>query len=198
MELTQEEATTIARSVVVALCGSRWVSPPVRMTDEYPIPESGQVILSGRPVQAVHSVRVDGKALVEGDWRVSNGFILDLYARRALTPSICRSGRMVEIDYTYGQANLPDVVERAIDTMTQELLAASNNDASCRIPERVTSVTRQGVSWTMLDPQDFLEEGRTGIYEVDLAIKAVNPTGARRRARVFTATMSAPAIRRIS
>lgn len=45
-------------------------------------------------------------------------------------------------------------------------------DLECAFPERVTSINREGVTYVMLDPQRFLDEGRTGIYEVDLALIA--------------------------
>ena len=46
----------------------------------------------------------------------------------------------------------------------------------CALPERITSVTRQGVSWTVLDPQDFLDKGYTGMSRVDHWLAAVKPT----------------------
>ena len=61
-ELTSADAAAIAKSIVVALAGGRWVSPPVRMVDKYPIPSSGRVILAGRPVATIHSVKVDRDA----------------------------------------------------------------------------------------------------------------------------------------
>lgn len=45
----------------------------------------------------------------------------------------------------------------------------------CALPERVTSVSREGVSYVLLDSQKFLDEGRTGIYDVDLALIAARP-----------------------
>jgi hypothetical protein len=56
----------------------------------------------------------------------------------------------------------------------------------CELPQRVTSIARQGVSYTILDPQEFVAQGRTGIYFVDLFLKSVNPDGAKNRARVFS------------
>lgn len=47
-------------------------------------------------------------------------------------------------------------------------------------------MSRQGVSFTILDPQAFLKEGRTGIYDIDLFIKTVNPDNARKRAKIFS------------
>jgi hypothetical protein len=56
----------------------------------------------------------------------------------------------------------------------------------CAFPERVTSVSRLGVSFTILDNQDFIDDMRTGVYAVDLFLKSVNPDRARARARVFS------------
>lgn len=42
----------------------------------------------------------------------------------------------------------------------------------CELPERVTTITRENVTYTVIDSQRFLEEGRTGIYEVDLMLTA--------------------------
>ncbi|WP_280248808.1 hypothetical protein [Nocardia abscessus] len=47
----------------------------------------------------------------------------------------------------------------------------------CRLPRRVESVTRQGVSMRMMDPAALFEKKQTGIEEVDLWVAAVNPYG---------------------
>lgn len=91
----------------------------------------------------------------------------------------------VEVKYT-GGAPVPESGLRAARLLGNELLKARCGDTSCMLPDRVTSISRQGVSITVLDAQDFLKEGRTGIYEVDLFLKSVNPDNARKRARVFT------------
>ena len=223
MPLSEGDATDISRQIIIALTGGRWVSPPVQMIDEYPIPESGRVILSGRPVVSVESVvttspafsgavlpMADGAAPTPGFYRVTNGFVLELgrrvsgsfgasygwWTRRYDSLSALQISR-VEIKYTYGVGVLPPLVQRAVDVFAAEVLAADGGSKDARIPERVTTVTRQGVSWTMIDPLQFLDKGKTGIYEVDLAIRAANPSGAKRRVRVFTATSSAPAVRRL-
>lgn len=198
MQLSTDEATTIAKGIVVTLCGSRWVSPPVRMTDRYPIPISGQIFLSGRPVVDVHSVSVDGTAI---SWQQPSNYMLTIDDPRYVRTGVCCGAnitRYVDVDYTYGTDDLPPVISAAVDELAQQLLYASEGNRACRIPERVTSVSRQGMSWTLIDPQDFLQDGRTGIYLVDLAIKTYNPKGAKQRARIFTADMSAPALRRKS
>jgi hypothetical protein len=40
----------------------------------------------------------------------------------------------------------------------------------------VTSVSRQGISYQMIDPTDILATGKTGLPEVDLWLSAVNPS----------------------
>lgn len=181
--LTDTDASAIAKKIVLALCGGKYVSPPVTMVDTYPVPPSGRIFLAGRPVKSVASVTIDGAA-VAYTRRNNHELLLTLPTGYGST-DICQQTRQVVVTYTYGLDTLPIEVTRAIAVLADELLAAANGDA-CRIPERVTSVTRQGVSWTMIDPGDFLDKGRTGIYEIDLLIGVVNPGRARRRVRVFS------------
>lgn len=203
--MSPEEYASAARRIVLILCGRRWTSPPVSMTDRLPLPASGTVFLSGRPVRQISSVETLGPnaATVDpGDYDLFNGFRLQVdplseTLRAAIRASACdQVAPQVDVTYTYGVDELPDYVQLAIDKLASEMEAADSDSGACKLPERVTNVTRQGVSWTLLDPQDFLEDGRTGIYEVDLAIKTANPSGARARSRVFTTTSSAPANRR--
>ena len=73
----------------------------------------------------------------------------------------------------------------AIEMANQMVLLETDPDA-CLLPDRVTSISRQGVSFTILDPQNFLKEGRTGLYNVDLFIKSVNPVNALKKAKIFS------------
>ena len=54
-------------------------------------------------------------------------------------------------------------------------IAKSCLGLDCALPERVTSVTREGMSYVILDSQKFIDEGRTGIYDVDIALIAARP-----------------------
>ena len=74
----------------------------------------------------------------------------------------------------------------AARTLAMEFCKLWNGDDDCALPQRVTSISRQGVSYTLLDSQDFIEEMRTGLYAVDLFLKTVNPDKARAKARVFS------------
>jgi hypothetical protein len=74
----------------------------------------------------------------------------------------------------------------AARTLAMEFCKLWNGDDDCALPQRVTSISRQGVSYTLLDSQDFIEEMRTGLYAVDLFLKTVNPDKARAKSRVFS------------
>jgi hypothetical protein len=50
----------------------------------------------------------------------------------------------------------------------------------------VTSVTQQGLSFSLKDPSALAALRKTGLYEVDLFLSTVNPTGALQPAKVFS------------
>jgi hypothetical protein len=74
----------------------------------------------------------------------------------------------------------------AAKALADQFVLAMQGSEECTLPQRVTSISRQGMSMTLLDPQDFLDKGRTGIYQVDLFLTTINPDGARLRSRVFS------------
>jgi hypothetical protein len=88
---------------------------------------------------------------------------------------------------TYRFGTRPPALGRlAAKALADQYLLAYTGSDECMLPQRVTQVTRQGMSWTLLDPQDFLNKGRTGLYQVDLFLITVNPDGAKLRSRVFS------------
>jgi hypothetical protein len=87
------------------------------------------------------------------------------------------------VTYTYGAEPPASAVAAATEFACQ--LARATVGLPCDLPERVTSVSRQGVSFAILDPQDFLVTGRTGIYSVDLFLQSVNPKRLARRGSVW-------------
>jgi hypothetical protein len=59
------------------------------------------------------------------------------------------------------------------------------NAADCVLPQRLRSISREGVSLDFADPLLFLDQGgRVGIYEVDLWLQSVNPGKLMRRSTV--------------
>lgn len=62
----------------------------------------------------------------------------------------------------------------AAGVLANELYKALCNDQSCQLPQRVQTVTRQGVTVGILDSFEDVREGRTGIWSVDAWIASVN------------------------
>lgn len=54
----------------------------------------------------------------------------------------------------------------------------------CQLPQRTRSVVRQGITFDLTTPLDFLDQGRTGVPLVDLWLTSVNPAKLARRATV--------------
>ncbi len=136
--------------------------------------------LRHQPVQRILSVEINGSLVSPTEYALLNHSTLGFVAGHLACVASC-----VRVSYIWG-TNPPAGGRAAATTLAEQFLLAWNNDDECRLPARVTNVTRQGVSWTILDPQDFLNDGRTGIYTIDLFLKSVNPDNARRPARVFS------------
>jgi hypothetical protein len=139
--------------------------------------------LRGRPVWAVYSIeRIDSGDLVEpGHYAVFDHRGIEATGCGCECWDICCGLR---VDYAYGMPP-PAAGIWAVKALAEQICLSMSGSSDCRLPERVTSVSRQGVSYSILDPQDFLDKGRTGIYAVDLFLEISNPDRARLPARVF-------------
>ena len=136
--------------------------------------------LRGRPVYKIHSVRDRAGKIISP----SRYYLVDhstLQARSGVPWTPCN----IEVTYTYGSP-VPTSGKMAARTLAMEFIKLWSGDEDCALPQRVTSISRQGVSYTLLDNQDFIEEMRTGLYAVDLFLKSTNPDRARAKARVFS------------
>lgn len=178
-----DSAEEIATRVVFELLGRRWVWPRITTTELHET-RVGQrvVVLNGRPVHSVDHVYIEGTT-------DPLPFTLESrYRLRMATPFrysyACSGTPRIEVQYTYG-AEPPPGVLRGIELYASEITKAMEGDSTCRLPQRVTNIARQGMSMTLLDPGEYLDEGKTGIPEVDSMLRLFNPSGARRPARVY-------------
>lgn len=62
----------------------------------------------------------------------------------------------------------------------------------CALPQQLASLSRNGVEATVVDPTQFLENGLTGIANVDLWIRSVNPFRRTQPSRVYSADLAGP------
>jgi hypothetical protein len=136
--------------------------------------------LRGRKVIKVHAVRtIEGEIIPPNQYYISDHSVLQAVPNSSWRPC------SVEVSYTYGSPP-PSAGRAAARLLATELIKMYEGDETCALPQRVTTVARQGVSYTILDSQDFIDELRTGLYAVDLFLKASNPDRARARARVYS------------
>lgn len=145
----------------------------------YTSTQQKRIRLRGTPVVSIDSVTYQGSVLPPSDYWVENS--QNLILRNGACWDL-NSG--VQVVYNSG-IRPPEAGRMAAVRLANEFILAVSDPGECRLPDRVTSISRQGVSYDLLDPQDFLTEGRTGIYEIDLFIKAANPVNAKKKPRVF-------------
>lgn len=139
-----------------------------------------RIRLRGKPVQEVHLVRsgYDGSIIANDAYYLADHSTLIAYKGTPWAPG------NIEVTYTYGQQP-PTAGRQAARVFAIELIKLWEGD-DCALPDRVTSISRQGVSYTILDNQDFLENFRTGIYVIDLFLKTANPAKALAPSKVFS------------
>lgn len=138
--------------------------------------------LRQKPILMVHSVEIDGELLDSAAFSLRNNAYL---VQKGGTPWSLNQSSEILVTYTHG-SNPPRSGKEAAIRLANELILWYAGDSRCALPERITSVARQGISYTILDPQDFIKQGRTGIYAVDSFIAAVNPDGQRKKPAVFS------------
>ena len=201
------DAARVASQILWNLSGRKFSGPRI-VTERYSTtntrtliqPEliSGNVIntasdrarlrLRGLPVHEVKAVRTaSGELLGKDDYYVVEHSTLIFPSRVFPEP--------IDVTYMYGSVP-PTAGRRAARTLAEQLILAWRGDEDCELPARVTSISREGVSFTLLDSQDFLDDLRTGVYSVDLFLKTVNSAGARMPAKVFSP--DAPRAQRLS
>jgi hypothetical protein len=139
---------------------------------------SCQIWLPG-PVASIPATGIsqDGAIVPVDAWRVDNGQWL------VRTDGTCwpecqnydaDSGANT-LFVTYGKGiPVPSVMARAAGELACEW-AKSCLGQPCRLPQRVQSVTRQGVSVSMVPIEVLLKAGLTGVTTVDQVIRNFNP-----------------------
>jgi hypothetical protein len=109
--------------------------------------------------------RNDGEAFLTGNqWAIAGG-----------EEDTEDNGNVFEVTVDYG-LSVPRLLTRAARALACQFVNACCGGDGCKLPERVTSIVRVGVTQEIASVVDLLEKGRTGVYEVDLAIKVFNPS----------------------
>lgn len=143
---------------------------------------SRKLYLRQTPVMKIYSVSINNEILEPTSYQLRNNTYL---VQTNLNNWNLSPTSEIVIDYEYG-LNPPMAGKQAAIILANEFINAHVYPSQCKLPERVTSVSRQGVSFSVLDPQNFLSEGKVGIYTVDLFISTANPNGAKKQPKVFS------------
>jgi hypothetical protein len=102
------------------------------------------------------------------------------------TNGACGPGESVyRVTYRFG-STLTAGARQAVLLYAHELYRWLTGDDECDLPEKVTSITREGIGIQLLTPQDFLDRGRTGVGRVDEWLAQANPRRALRPSAVYT------------
>lgn len=175
-------------------------SPTLRV--EHPRAGSwvSEVHLPGYPVVSVSEVLIDGVVVDPELYRVDDSAYLvwrgDDPANDGRSGWPCCQRMRLDADqddtwqvtYQWGAAP-PDGGVKAAAALGCEFSLGCSTDSAlrsqCRLPRRVASITRQGVTVAVLDNLNLFAEGRTGIPEVDLWVGSVLLGRKRRRAGVI-------------
>lgn len=139
------------------------------------------------PVSAVTEILLDGVVLDEAEYFVDGATIWRLNGNswptcQEFSKPTTQVGTW-QITYTRGH-QVPTGGQVAAGTLACELARAAEGDPSCKLPQRIQSITRQGVTMAVLDPFEGIERGATGIWSVDSWVNSV--VKPRRASAVFS------------
>lgn len=146
------------------------------------------------PTHEVVSVRVDGVTLPNSAWQLEEHRYLvrtdggAFPATQDMNAPATEPGTF-EIYLSYG-IPVPLGGRVAAGALALEFMRALCGDSECKLPQRVQTITRQGVTMALQDSYDDLERGRTGIWLVDSWVAAVT---APKYSRITVTSLDRPA-----
>jgi uncharacterized protein DUF4082 len=154
-----------------------------------------QVRLMG-PVDSITEVLIGGIAVDPNTYRVDDRHWLVRTAGECWPTCADMDTEdgdgVFEVTYVRG-TNPPPALLRAAATLACEWgKACAGGD--CRLSNRVTSLARNGITIEMASPDEILDNGLTGLWEVDSVIRALNPRGRIERARIYAPEMNPPRV----
>lgn len=139
------------------------------------------------PIVGPVSVKIDGETLDDSAYRVEGRFLIrtdgEEWPRCQDMDADDDAVGTWSVTYTRG-IEVPVGGQVAAGLLACELAKAACGDPSCGLPQRIQSVTRQGVTVAVLDSFDDIESGRTGIWLIDSWVASI--TKPRRRGRVMS------------
>lgn len=144
----------------------------------------GEVFLTNTPVVQVVEVKVDGVVVPANRYRVEGTRLTPLAgAWSTATP--------VVVTYRHGvpiEGWLAGLVAMAVGEVAGEL-ANGMCGGACKLPSRMVSISRQGVTVEMGTADDYVKAGLLGLPLADQLITTVNPHKRQSASRVYSPDM---------
>lgn len=131
------------------------------------------VDLSGRfPVWAAYDVYLDGVLLAPAKYTVRDRrWLVRLDGQVWPTGWNSMDPDDFRVSWVYGQP-VPLGGKAAAASFALQIAKLCAGDKTCQLPQRVTQINREGISYTILDPMTMIAEGRTGLADIDLWLEA--------------------------
>lgn len=146
-----------------------------------------EVLLPG-PVDSVSEVQVDGIVVLATAYRVDDRRLLVRTDGECWPDcndyNVDSGDGFFQVSYVRGKP-VPAPVLTATGILACEFAKACVN-APCRLPGRVSSITRRGVQVNFVDTDTLIRRKLTGLPEVDAVILAYNPHGLNRRPAIWS------------
>lgn len=156
---------------------------------------SQEVLLPG-PVDSVTEVMIDGLVLAPSAYRLDNGSVLvrtdgDAWPECQDMDAANNAVGAFTVSYERGLA-VPVAGRIAAGEMACQFAKACTGAEDCQLPAQLASLSRSGVQVEVADPTELLDNGLTGLPNVDLWIRSVNPARKAQRSRVLSGDIPAP------
>lgn len=124
------------------------------------------------PVDSIEEIYIHGELLDEEDYELRDGVLYRVdggywpACNNSIDDPTEEGSTSWSVKYKRG-IPVPEAGKLAATTLACELAKSMCGDNTCRLPRRLQSITRQGVTVAVLDGFENLEEGFTGIWEID-------------------------------
>lgn len=150
--------------------------------------------LPATDVRAITQVKVDGAVIAASDYRLRGNY---LFAARRADGTVrgwpCWNDLLAadtavdtfSVAYTHG-ADPPASMRRAAAMLAFEFAKGWTPSCAgdCRLPSRITTISRAGTTFAIIDPLTMFKDGLIGIPDIDVLIQAVNHGDNHRRSFV--------------
>lgn len=145
------------------------------------------------PVSSVEEVRLDGQLLDPDEYKFDrrNGTLVRVSEGcwpkcQNMLGDPAEDENTFAIKYLKGRP-VPTAIAGAAAELANEIGLACAQDDSCSIPRSsLRQIQRQGKTEVFVDPNAMIDNNRTGIFAVDLALKAFNPKGRARSGAILS------------